>query len=103
MRKPHYYNALEALVGDGVLAGGKANGPMSEIFYVEDSPILPTEAEIQTKLATLIAAWDAQQYSRDRQYPTWQEQMDMQFWDSKNGTTTWKDAVAKVKSDNPKG
>jgi len=26
----------------------------------------------------------------------------MQYWDSVNGTTTWKDAVAKVKSDNPK-
>jgi hypothetical protein len=31
------------------------------------------------------------------------EQLDMQYWDSVNGTTTWKDAVAKVKSDNPKG
>jgi hypothetical protein len=30
------------------------------------------------------------------------EQLDMQYWDSVNGTTTWKDAVAKVKSDNPK-
>jgi len=26
----------------------------------------------------------------------------MQYWDKKNGTTTWVDAVAKVKSDNPK-
>ena len=31
-----------------------------------------------------------------------QEQMDMQYKDLLNGTTTWKDAVAKVKSDNPK-
>ena len=36
-------------------------------------------------------------------FPTWQEQMDMQYWDAVNGTTTWKDAIAKVKSDNPKG
>jgi len=44
------------------------------------------------------------QYARDRAvaYPTWQEQMDMQYKDLLNGTTTWKDAVAKVKSDNPK-
>ncbi len=40
--------------------------------------------------------------SRDRVYPSIQEQLDMQYWDSVNGTTTWKDAVAKVKSDNPK-
>jgi len=41
--------------------------------------------------------------TRARAYPTWQEQMDMQYKDLLNGTTTWKDAVAKVKSDNPKG
>ena len=35
-------------------------------------------------------------------YPSLQEQMDMQYWDSINGTTTWKDAIAKVKADNPK-
>tara|TARA_R100000742_G_C4274718_1_gene94843 strand:- start:632 stop:937 length:306 start_codon:yes stop_codon:yes gene_type:complete len=50
--------------------------------------------------------WDKQQYGyiQDRQlaYPTVGDQLDMQYWDSVNGTTTWKDAIAKVKSDNPK-
>ena len=36
-------------------------------------------------------------------YPELKEQLDMQYKDLLNGTTTWKDAVAKVKSDNPKG
>ena len=40
---------------------------------------------------------------RASEYPSWQEQLDMQYKDLLNGTTTWKDAVAKVKSDNPKG
>jgi len=40
--------------------------------------------------------------TRATSYPTWQEQMDMQYKDLLNDTTTWKDAVAKVKSDNPK-
>jgi len=26
----------------------------------------------------------------------------MQYWDKVNGTTNWEDAIAKVKSDNPK-
>ncbi len=39
---------------------------------------------------------------RRKSYPSIQEQLDMQYWDSVNDTTTWKDAVAKVKSDNPK-
>tara|TARA_B100000131_G_scaffold319339_1_gene365023 strand:+ start:1284 stop:1568 length:285 start_codon:yes stop_codon:yes gene_type:complete len=43
-------------------------------------------------------------YQRDRAiaYPSIQEQLDMQYWDQINGTTTWKDSIAKVKSDNPK-
>jgi hypothetical protein len=30
------------------------------------------------------------------------DQLDMQYHDQIDGTTTWKDAVAKVKADNPK-
>ena len=39
---------------------------------------------------------------RASEYPTWKDQLDMQYKDLLNGTTTWKDAVAKVKADNPK-
>jgi len=42
------------------------------------------------------------QLTRAAAYPSYQEQMDMQYWDAVNGTTTWKDAIAKVKSDYPK-
>ena len=42
------------------------------------------------------------QYQRDRQYPSIGDQLDMQYHDQLDGTTTWKDAIAKVKSDNPK-
>ena len=42
------------------------------------------------------------QYDRSQAYPSIKEQLDMQYWDSVNGTTTWKDAIAKVKSDHPK-
>ena len=50
------------------------------------------------------AEYDANQYQRDRAtaYPSIQEQLDMQYWDNVNGTTTWEDAIAKVKADNPK-
>jgi len=41
-------------------------------------------------------------FERADEYPSIQEQLDMQYWDKKNGTTTWVDAIAKVKSDNPK-
>tara|TARA_Y100000592_G_scaffold15750_1_gene23164 strand:- start:1142 stop:1438 length:297 start_codon:yes stop_codon:yes gene_type:complete len=52
----------------------------------------------------LDAEYAALEYSRKRveQYASLEQQMDMQYWDSVNGTTIWKDHIAKVKSDNPK-
>ena len=35
-------------------------------------------------------------------YPKLQDQMDMIYWDKINNTTTWQDAIAKVKKDIPK-
>ena len=35
-------------------------------------------------------------------YPSIGDQLDMQYHDSVDGTTTWADAIAKVKTDNPK-
>ena len=61
-----------------------------------------SKADIEAKMVEVQAEYDANQYQRDRVYPSIQDQLDMQYWDSVNGTTTWKDAVAKVKSDNPK-
>ncbi len=50
--------------------------------------------------------WDNQEngwlYARKAAYPSIGDQLDMQYHDAVDGTTTWKDAVAKVKSDNPK-
>ena len=52
---------------------------------------------------TQVNAWtDSEQYKIDRKYPSIEEQLDMQYWDAVNGTTTWKDAIAQVKADNPK-
>ena len=43
-------------------------------------------------------------YKSDREaaFASIGDQLDMQYWDLVNGTTTWKDHVAKVKADNPK-
>ena len=63
--------------------------------YVADYPAY-AETE-QTK-------YDAQAYAREREtkYPTWQEQLDMQYNDAVNGTATWQDAVKAVKDRFPK-
>ena len=46
----------------------------------------------------------AVKYKSDRAaaYGSIGDQLDMQYWDAVNGTTTWKDHVAKVKADHPK-
>ena len=41
-------------------------------------------------------------YKLERKYPSIGDQLDMQYWDKKNGTTTWIDAITKVKTDTPK-
>ena len=60
---------------------------------------------IKAKQAELQKEYDNNKYQRDREiaYPSIQDQLDMQYWDKVNGTTTWQTAIAKVKSDNPKG
>ena len=75
-------------------------------LIVHDGGSKPTESDCTTGLAALQSAWDLENDSyrskRREAYPSQQEQFDMQYWDQVNGTTTWKDAIAKVKSDNPK-
>jgi hypothetical protein len=72
-----------------------------EIEWLNGTTPIP-KADIEAKMVEVQADYDAKQYQRDRVYPSIGEQLDMQYWDLLNGTTTWKDAVAKVKSDNPK-
>ena len=78
-----------------------SGGDINTIEYHNGTTPIP-KADIEAKVIELQADYDAKQYQRDRVYPSIQEQLDMQYWDNVNGTTTWKDAVAKVKSDNPK-
>ena len=64
----------------------------------------PTQAEIETAAAERQAEYDSQEYSRNRAtaYASTGDQLDMQYWDSVNNTTTWKDHIASVKAQFPK-
>ena len=73
-----------------------------DISEIKNNIPEPKQADIDAKLVELLAEYDANQYQRDRQYPSIGDQLDMQYHDQIDGTTTWKDAIAKVKSDNPK-
>ena len=60
-----------------------------------------SKADIQAKQTELDNA-NSHVVVRIESYPSIGEQFDMMYKDQVNGTTTWKDAIAKVKSDNPK-
>ena len=73
-------------------------------FDSSGNKITLEQSKIDTARTELNTAAAAIKYKSDRAaaYPSIGDQLDMQYWDKKNGTTTWVDAVAKVKSDNPK-
>jgi len=60
--------------------------------------------EILAKQQELITEYNAKQYQRDRakEYPSIQEQLDLQYWDKVNGTNKWQDAINAVKQKYPK-
>ena len=99
--EPTFYDAVKALAPNAefqVIDNSTLN------WLIANGDTKPTDSQITTKLDELKTAYNNKKYQRDRAnaYPSIQDQLDMQYWDKKNGTTTWVDAVAKVKSDNPK-
>ena len=74
------------------------------IDWLDTNQTKPTDAEIDAEVTRLQAEYDDNEYQRQRAtvYPSIQDQLDMQYWDKINGTTTWQDAIAKVKTDVPK-
>jgi|TARA_R110001606_G_scaffold244298_1_gene392212 hypothetical protein len=62
------------------------------------------KADIEAKMAELQTAYDNNQYQRNRaeEYPSIQEQLDLQYWDNVNGTTTWKATIKTTKDKYPK-
>mgnify|MGYP001167930927 CR=1 FL=1 len=71
---------------------------------VEGNKVTLDKDLVSKKLAELQLEWDSIKYQRDRatSYPSIQEQLDMQYWDRKNGTNKWEEYIDKVKADNPK-
>ena len=69
----------------------------SNLKLNDETAVMPTEEEVNAKIAELQVIED-----RKLAYGSIADQLDMQYWDGVNGTTTWADHIAQVKSDNPK-
>jgi len=80
------------------------NSDIDNIEWLSDDITQPSKADIEAKIAEQKTEYDNLAYARARAvaYKSIQDQLDMQYWDNVNGTTTWKDHIAQVKADNPK-
>ena len=77
------------------------------ILWNDSSQTQPSQSEIDAKIAEQnldgeLVKKDGYIRKRLNGYPSIQEQLDLQYWYQVNGTTKWKEAIAQVKSDNPK-
>ena len=97
---PNSFDAVISLVSDAKFAIQGTN------ILTLDGPSgkQPTKSEIEAELAKLKTDYTNKKYQRDRSivYDSIQEQLAQIYWDKKNGTNKWVEAIDKVKSDNPK-
>ena len=75
----------------------------SNVKVIKDGAVLPTEAEVNAKIAELQAAYDEAnapyKLDRARAYPSIAEQLDQIYHE---GIDAWKETIAAVKAEYPK-
>ena len=94
MNKYTYHNAIANLYANVSSSSVNSEG----VWSAKDT----SGNDITLDMTAIKAEFDKNNYVNNRKYPSLQEQFDLQYWDQINGTTKWKEAIAKVKSDNPK-
>jgi len=60
------------------------------------------DKEVALDSSAIDAEFAKQDYQNKRVYPSLDSQLDQLYWDKKNSTNKWVEAIDKVKSDNPK-
>ena len=84
--------------------GAKFTNVHDVITWYSDDIAQPSDSDVDAEIVRLQAEYDSQEYARNRAtaYASPGDQLDMQYWDSVNDTTTWKDHIASVKAQFPK-
>ena len=74
------------------------------VEWLSPDVVQPTKEELDAEVARLQAEYDSKAYARARAeaYASIAEQLDMQYWDSVNGSRTWLDHIEAVKEAHPK-
>ena len=97
-------NVIDAIKNINPAAQVSVSGDDINNITWENGTVEIAIADIQTELNNLQAAYDAQAYARSRkaEYDKL-NQDEMRYDDLVNGTTTWQDAIAAIKTSIPKG
>ena len=84
--------------------GAKFTNVHDVITWYSDDIAQPSDSDVDAEIVRLQAEYDSQEYARNRAtaYASTGDQLDKQYWDSVNDTTTWKDHIASVKAQFPK-
>jgi hypothetical protein len=100
-RTPEIVDAIKAI--DPTAWVSCTSNDITKIRWADNNPNNITYEQIKTKLIELQAASDAQAYARSRkeEYDKL-NQNEMMYDDEINSTTTWKDAIAAIKTKYPK-
>ena len=106
MRPTHIENYLVTVRTGQWFGWSDSKNKVYANLVVHDGGSKPPEKQCTDGLKALQDSWDLENDSykskRREAFPSLADQLDMQYWDKKNGTNKWVEAIDKIKSDNPK-
>jgi hypothetical protein len=83
----------------------KVNGDTyADIEWLDENETKPTEEEVNQAITEVTAERESNLYKGQRReaYGSLEAQLDMLYWDKKNGTNTWVEFIDQIKTDIPK-
>lgn len=101
--KQYDHQAIRNVHAEASIIKYSHEGKIYKIYDVDNNIISIDEDKVSKEHDRLIAEYDAQEYARNRktEYDVL-NQLELQFDDEENGTTTWKDAINAIKAKYPK-
>ena len=100
--KQYSHQAIRNLYPDAKIVKYSNETKEFKVYDENEKLITIDYKQVEVEDNRIKSEYKKNQYQRDRQYPSIQDQLDMQYWDRKNGTNTWEESIDKVKADNPK-
>jgi hypothetical protein len=98
-KRPNIANAILEINSSAIFS--YTDEDINSIVWGQGTTPISTTT-IQNKINELQTIWDSKAYIDERNYPSIQEQLDMQYWDKVNNTNNWQNAITAIKNNAPK-